>query len=242
MGDITNKSKSISKTDDSAAQLLIDVLGGDVGRNFDIESIFAERKDDGQWKWTIYEFLKADTVPPQVSHPNYYWYKNKRKFLSLWTIVNVFRKADFECDLLLVNYADDKTLGIKEMIVKSIELNPSDNYREEYTDNNENYKKAIPNHVKTIDSKMTFEDWKVKFRDFNRYKKGDTWEILDELNVSTSLPIDNNSSNSQLNEVECEYNGCNTILSESVYNYSIKNLNGKAYCFNCQQIVIKSKL
>lgn len=237
MNDIENKSKSISKTDDSAAQLLMDVLGEDGGRNFDIESIFAERKNDGQWKWTIYEFLKADTIPPQASHPNYYWFKNKRKFLSLWTIVNVFRKAGFECDLLLVNYSDDKTLSIKEMIVKSIETDPSDIYREAYTDKDGIYKNTIKNHVKTIDKIMTYEEWKTKFRDFNKHKKGDTWDILDELNITIPLPLEN----SQSNKIICEYDGCNNILSENVHNYSIKNFDNKAYCFNCQQIIKDGK-
>ena len=237
MNNIENKSKAISKTDDSAAQLLIDVLGKDGGRNFDIESIFAERKNDGMWRWIIYEFLKADTIPPQVSHPNYYWYKNKRKFLSLWTMTNVFRKAGFECDLILVNYAKDEALGIKEMIVKSIETEPSDNFKDGYIDGNGIKKEAILNHIKTIDKKMSFNAWKKKFRDFNKYKKGDTWEILNELEDFASLSSVYGVVQTKSEQTICEYNNCDAILSEKVYDFSIKNFNGKSYCFKCQQLI-----
>lgn len=211
MNNLENKSKSIKKTDDSAAQLLMNVLENDIGRNFDIESIFLEKLDNGDWHWVIFEFLKADTIPPQISHPNYYWYKNKRKFLSLWAVVKTFRSSGFKADLILVNYADDKNLGIKEMLVQEIDMNPHDNYREAKVDKDGNIiKKAIPNHIKTTNIELSFEEWKQKFKNFNKNKKGDTWEILDILrdeDISNDVLITSPQGkykDTPISEIDCE--------------------------------------
>ena len=175
---ISNSSKELSHADDSAAALLVEVLKGTPGRNFDVESIFVERLDSGDWRWIIYEFLKADTVLPTASHPNYYWHKNKRKFLSLWALVNTLRKAGYYADLILVNYADDRTKDIKEMRVVDIRTNPVKIFRAAYERDGKKYS-ALKEHVETIDTIMSFENWKQKFRDFNDKKNGDTWELLE---------------------------------------------------------------
>ncbi|MFN4361263.1 MAG: hypothetical protein ACK4F4_11140 [Hylemonella sp.] len=73
---ISNHSKSLSRPDDSAGALLVELLEGTTGRNFDIESVFLEHLETGEWRWVVYEFLKAETIPPQRSNPNYYWHKN----------------------------------------------------------------------------------------------------------------------------------------------------------------------
>lgn len=39
--------------------------------------------------------------------------------------------------------------------------------------------REIREYAKTVDTVMSFEDWKKRFRDFNDNKKGDTWEILE---------------------------------------------------------------
>lgn len=193
---ISNSSKELLHADDSAATLLVEVLQGTPGRNFDIESIFVEKLESGEWRWVVYEFLKADTVPPALSHPNYYWHKNKRKFLSLWTLVHALRKAGYHADLILVNYADDRNKSVKEMQVLDIKLNSEKIFRAACERDGKKYDE-IKDHVVTKDSIMSFEKWKNKFREFNDKKKGDTWDLLESVfnefpqTASESLPITN---------------------------------------------------
>jgi len=49
------------------------------------------------------EFLRCDTVRPFDSHPNRYWHKNMRKFLSLWELAEAL-----DGELVLVNYEDSR--------------------------------------------------------------------------------------------------------------------------------------
>lgn len=172
---VANSSKQLEKADDSAARLLIELLDGSAGRNFDIESIFVERIEDGAWRWIILEFLKAETIHPQKSHPNFYWHKNHRKFLSLWAVIQTFRKAGHKAELILINYADDRSLGVKRMLVEDIKSQTNEVY---FTKKDGT---LIYNHVKTSDSIQSFDEFKAKFKHFNDTKKGDTWEILDTL-------------------------------------------------------------
>ena len=172
---VNNHSKQLSKADDSAARLLIELLDGSNGRNFDIESLFVEKLSDGTWRWFVLEFLKADTIPPQQSHPNFYWHKNQRKFLSLWAVVQTFRKAGYKADLILVNYADDRSMGIKRMFVTDIKLHTTDVF---HTKKNG---EKIYNHIITKDKFYTFEIFKEKFKEFNNTKQGDTWDLLELL-------------------------------------------------------------
>lgn len=176
---ISNHSKKLSHADDSAGALLVELLDGTTGRNFDIESIFLERLDTGEWRWVIYEFLKAEAVSPRISNPNFYWHKNSRKFLSLWALVTTLRKAGYLADLLLVNYADDRSLGIKEMLVQSIDTNPTEVFKEAYEWSG-NSRPRIMRYVKSLDHDMSFEEFKARFRKFNDEKKGDTWQILSD--------------------------------------------------------------
>lgn len=177
---ISSTSKAIGHADDSSAALLKEVLGGDVGRNFDIDSLFVERLDSGEWRWVVYEFLKADKIPPQNSHPNFYWKKNHRKFLSLWALIKTLRGSGHLADLILFNYADNRTAAVKEMLVLSISRDTKEIFREASVRDG----KVIPaiiRHVETKDTVMSFDAWKERFRAFNRSKKGDTWEILDDV-------------------------------------------------------------
>lgn len=53
--------------------------------------------------YIIFEFLLTDesqVVTPNTSHPNKYWHKNSRKFISLWAATK-----DLNATLYLVNYA-----------------------------------------------------------------------------------------------------------------------------------------
>lgn len=91
-------SKPLSKGDDSAKELIIDCLKGTHTGGFDLDSIYFVNE-----KYVIFEYLKCDTVRPFDSHPNRYWYKNKRKFLSLWKITQMLKGT-----LVLVNYEDSR--------------------------------------------------------------------------------------------------------------------------------------
>ena len=57
------------------------------------------------------------------------------------------------------------------------------------------------------------------------------------LKAFSERTFNKNSFDINLNEKQkkCESIGCNNILSEKVYAYSIKFFNGKVYCYNCQQ-------
>lgn len=177
---IENKSKVISAADDSAARLLIDLLDGSPGRNFDIESLFVEQTNDGIWRFVIFEFLKAVSVPPEKSHPNYYWYKNQRKFLSLWTIAKVFERAGFKADLYLVNYRDNQSY-IKLMKVVDINPNATEIVRYHDVDSSGRNIREIRKWLVTEDRVCSYQEFKKRFRSFNDTKNGDTWELLSEL-------------------------------------------------------------
>ena len=104
------KSKPISKQDDGAKALIIEVLDGEKTGGFDLDSVYYI---DG--KYHVIEFLKCDTVRPFQSHPNRYWYKNKQKFISLWDI-----SKKLEATLYLVNYEDSreqfKVIKVKKIL------------------------------------------------------------------------------------------------------------------------------
>lgn len=180
MAPIENKSKAISAADDSAARLLIDLLDGSPGRNFDIESLFVERQEDGSWRFVLFEFLKAVTVPPENSHPNFYWYKNQRKFLSLWTVAKVFERAGFKADLYLVNYRDSQSM-IKLMKVLNVVPESAEILRHQGVDRFGNSVREIRRWVVTEDKILSYQDFKKGFKSFNDRKNGDTWELLDDL-------------------------------------------------------------
>ena len=138
-------------------------------------------------------------------YQHYYWHKNKRKFLSLWAVIQTLRKASFRADLILVNYSDNKVEGIKEMIVQSIKENTSKVFRASSTDNNGNIKKALLNHVDTIDQLLTYEQWKHNFKNFNDNKKGDTWEILDFINRDILITTPHGKyNNTPISKIEYE--------------------------------------
>lgn len=172
---IENTSKALSNSDDSAARLLIDLLDGSPGRNFDVESIFSYKTAEG-WGWLIFEFLKKDSehLSVESSHPNRYWTKNKRKFLSLWALKRSLEAAGFESKLVLVNY-DDARNTIKVMNVISINIDATSKW---VYDGHET--KHI-NHIVTKDSVMSFLEFKARFKKFNNEKEGDSWEIIEYL-------------------------------------------------------------
>lgn len=90
-------SKVLSKWDEWAKILLMELLDWKKTGWFDIDSIYCIG-----WIYYVIEFLKCDcTYPwinPYTSHPNKYRF-NKQKFISLWNIKNKLNWI-----LYLVNY------------------------------------------------------------------------------------------------------------------------------------------
>jgi len=135
---LENPSKTIKKTDEAGKELIIELLDGQVTGGFDIDSVY---KING--KWTILELLKCDTVRPHDSHPNRYWFKNKRKFISLWEIAQ-----DLKGSLFLLNYENDR----KQFLL--IEVLGIDE------------EKGITKEIKT---KLTLEEAKSWFKKLNNH-------------------------------------------------------------------------
>ena len=104
-------SKTIRKAEDPAKRLMIELLEGKDGHGIDIDVLFYHE----HYGWTVVEFLKCDTVKPTRSHPNRYWFKNWRKFVTLWEVT---KKLDGK--LFLVNYSDDKS--DRSLIIEVLEL------------------------------------------------------------------------------------------------------------------------
>ena len=135
-------SKKISKADDDAKKLIIEVMGDELTGGFDIDSIY--KMPDGTW--LVMEFLKCDTVRPFDSHPNRYWFKNSQKFISLWSITQ-----ELKGELVLVNYEDSRE---QFLIIKVKNI-----------DNN----KGIIDEEKI---KMNFNEFKDYFISLNRKSRG----------------------------------------------------------------------
>ena len=143
----------------------IHALGDAQTRGFDIDSIYCE-VSNGKISWTIFEFLKCDTVNPEDSHPRRYWNgktSNRKKFLSLWTLVQSLQHGNVSARLLLVNYRDDKS-AVKVLTVISM------------TDES----------IETKENIMTYSEWCTHFRRFNKEKIGATWEAIELLNSDGS--------------------------------------------------------
>lgn len=180
MNDIENFSKKLTNTDDSAARFLIELLDGQPGRNFDVESIFSFKTDAG-WGWLIFEFLKKDSehLSIEQSHPNRYWKKNNRKFLSLWALAKSLEAAGFTSALWLVNY-DDSRDYIKLMKVREINIETNKIWCCQGRET-----KHLE-HIVSEDETMTFEEFRNRFKNFNSNKEGDSWEIIEYLNRKTN--------------------------------------------------------
>ena len=136
-------------------------------RGFDIDSIYVEELQGGGYRWTIFELLKAETIPPERSHPKYYWDKNARKFLSLWALVQSLIEGGFEARLILVNYTDS-TKNVKLIAVKSMD------------------ESGITDEQSSV---MTFSQWREWFASFNNNKLGKTWDVLEYIYERRSFRI-----------------------------------------------------
>lgn len=76
------QSKKISKADDDAKLLIMELLEGYDTYGFDIDSIFNHSVKG----YIVIEFLKCVTVRPHASHPNRYWERCWRKVYSMFNL------------------------------------------------------------------------------------------------------------------------------------------------------------
>jgi hypothetical protein len=113
-------SKPLGHDDESGFSFVKEILQGDptYAINFD------RLQQHPKLGYLIFEFLlceESQLVTPNSSHPNKYWHKNSRKFISLWQATK-----DLSATLYLVNYAkrgtkhEDKITAIKVLEIDSI--------------------------------------------------------------------------------------------------------------------------
>lgn len=105
-------SKQLGKEDATEFLFVQEALGNDSTYGVNVERVL-NHPDKG---WIIFEFLKLGgpfSNPPyrwrnildiDQSHPNKYWSKNGRKFVSLWQLTQ-----ELDGELLLVNYSVKET-------------------------------------------------------------------------------------------------------------------------------------
>jgi len=143
-------SKPISHGDKSAADFVIEMLKGD--------PTYAINFDRIQWdhtiqRYVILEYLLCDEaqfpkgVTPHTSHPNRYFHKNGRKFLSLWQVAR-----DLNAVLYLVNYSKKGTAFENQVLLMEVQNVDADNSP----------------HVKTKDTQMTRAQYSAWFRELNK--------------------------------------------------------------------------
>lgn len=147
-------SKPLGKSDESAFEFVKEMLDGDstFGINFD-----RIQWDSEEENWVIIEYLRCHEkqfsrgITPYSSHPNRYFNKNARKFLSLWIL-----KCSLNAKLYLVNYSKKSDNPITDQVKLMEVLNVNEDG---------------PNHVKTVDQKMKREEFSKWLRMMNQRGK-----------------------------------------------------------------------
>lgn len=101
-------SKKLAKEDPTDVLLVQEALGDDPTYGVNVERIL----NHPEMGWVMFEFLKLggpESEPPykwrdrleiHESHPNNYWHRNARKFVSLWKLTQALGGV-----LFLVNYS-----------------------------------------------------------------------------------------------------------------------------------------
>lgn len=152
------ESKALVHDDESGFLFAKEMLAGDVTAavNFDR---FMKHPEKG---FIIMEYLLCEEeqmqkhkITPYSSHPNRYWYKNKRKFLSLWRAT-----LDLKGTLYLVNYAKKGTAYENEILLIEVK------------EMNEN---RICSDIQMEYTRDEFKDW---FRKLNKECLGPEESIL----------------------------------------------------------------
>ena len=136
-------SKSLGKDDSSGFEFAQEMLAGDVTAAINFDRIQRNAKTG---KYIIFEYLlceESQKVNPYTSHPNRYWHKNKRKFLSLFQVAH-----DLKATLYLVNYAKKGTKHADNILLMEV------------VDANEDY-------IQTEDYKTNRKEFSKRFRKLN---------------------------------------------------------------------------
>lgn len=104
-------SKSLGHGDESGFEFAKEMLAEDVTAAINFDRL-QRHPTKG---YIIFEFLLCEEeqhVTPYTSHPRRYWYKNSRKFISLWNVAK-----DLKATLYLVNYAKKGTKSEDEILL-----------------------------------------------------------------------------------------------------------------------------
>ena len=137
-------SKPLGHDDESGFSFVREILQGDptYAINFD------RLQKHPNLGYLIFEFLlceEAQVVTPSTSHPNKYWHKNSRKFISLWQATR-----DLNASLYVVNYAKFETKHENKVTaIKVLEIDPT---------------RGITNEQKKDFTRADFAEW---FRKLN---------------------------------------------------------------------------
>ena len=115
---MSGKSKSLGHSDESGFDFVKELLQGDPTFAIDFERLQFHKK----LGYIIFEFLlceEGQVVSRHTSHPNRYWNKNSRKFISLWEATQALSAT-----LYLVNYAKIGTKHADKItMLKVLEVN-----------------------------------------------------------------------------------------------------------------------
>jgi hypothetical protein len=113
-------SKPLGHDDESGFSFVREILQGEPTYAINFDRLQKHPK----LGYLIFEFLLCEeiqVVTPNTSHPNKYWHKNSRKFMSLWEAT-----LDLNATLYLVNYAkhgskhENKVTAIKVLEIDSV--------------------------------------------------------------------------------------------------------------------------
>lgn len=104
-------SKSLGHGDESGFEFAKEMLAEDATAAINFDRL---QKHPAKG-YIIFEFLLCEEiqkVTPYTSHPKRYWYKNSKKFISLWGVAK-----DLKATLYLVNYAKKGTKAEDEILL-----------------------------------------------------------------------------------------------------------------------------
>jgi hypothetical protein len=144
-------SKPLKHDDTSAFEFVQEMLKGNATCAINFDRI---QWDNEEKRYVIVEFLLCDEkqfsrgITPHTSHPNRYFHRNAQKFISLWELAQ-----HLDAKLYLVNYAKKETKhGDQVLLMEVTSVDENDNEEP----------------VKTIDTKMTREEFSKWFRELNK--------------------------------------------------------------------------
>jgi hypothetical protein len=161
-----HKSKPLEHDDSSGFEFVKEILQGDptYAINFD------RLQKHPLHGYIIFEFLLCEahqTVTPYSSHPNRYWHRNSRKFISLFQVAK-----DLHATLFLVNYAKKATQHEQEILLIQVE--------------EIDVSKGITKQKLFKTNRLQFSQW---FRKLNQACAGSV-EALEHSLVSDSLGVE----------------------------------------------------